>query len=266
MGRFFRRLWKYFGASANKKLDDRADPRVQIAQAVEDAQKRHQQLTQQAAAVIGNQRQIEMKMARAADDVARLQGSARQALVLADQATKAGDTAKAADYNSTAQTFASQLISAEASLEDLKTLHTQAAAASESAKGSVEQNARQLQKFLGERSKLLTQLEAAKMQEQVAKQLQAVSELSAPGDVPTLDQVRDKIESRYATAMGQSELAQNSVEGRMMEVEKASIDTAASARLDQIRASLGQATSTPQVEAPAATEAPEAEAAPPASN
>jgi phage shock protein A len=265
MGRFFRRLWKYLGASANKKLDDKADPRVQIEQAVEDAQKRHQQLTQQAAAVIGNQRQIEMKMARAADEVERLQGSARHALVLADQSRKAGDAAKASDYESTAQTFASQLIAAEASLQDLKTLHTQAAQASESAKASVEQNARQLQKFLGERSKLLTQLEAAKMQEQVAKQLQAVSELSAPGDVPTLDQVRDKIEQRYATAMGQSELAQNSVEGRMLEVEKASIDTAAAARLDQIRASLGQAPASPQVEAAPAAENPAAEAAPPAS-
>ena len=77
MGRFFRRLWKYLGASANKKLDDKADPRVQIEQAVEDAQKRHQQLTQQAAAVIGNQRQIEMKMARAADDIASLRACSR---------------------------------------------------------------------------------------------------------------------------------------------------------------------------------------------
>jgi len=239
MGRFFRRMWKYFGASANAKLDAKADPRVQIEQAVEEAQRRHQQLTQQAAAVIGNQRQLEMKLSRQSDEVARLQASARQALVLAQQARGAGDDAKATQYESTAQTFASQLVSSEQALEDLKTLHGQSVQAADSAKRMVEQNAQQLQKFLSERTKLLTQLESAKMQETVSRQLQEASQLAAPGDVPTLNQVRDKIEQRYATALGQAELAKDSVQGRMLEVEKATIDTAAQSRLDEIRASLG---------------------------
>ncbi len=245
MGRFFRRLFKYFGASANAKFDEKADPRIQIEQAVQESQRRHQQLTQQAAAVIGNQRQIEMKLARQTDDVAKLQASARQALVLADQARAGGDAAKATQYESTAQTFASQLISSEQALEDLKSLHGQSVQAAEQAKQMVEQNAQALQKTLGERSKLLTQLESAKMQETVSRQLQEASQLAAPGDTPTLDQVRDKIEQRYATALGQSELAQGSVQGRMMEVEKATIDVAASARLDQIRASLGGGSAAP---------------------
>ena len=130
MGRFFRRMWKYLGASANSKFDEKADPRIQIEQAVEEAQKRHQSLTQQAASVIGNQRQLEMKLARQQDEVAKLQASARQAIVLADQARAGGDEAKASQYEATAQTFASNLVSSEQALEDLKTLHTQSAAAS----------------------------------------------------------------------------------------------------------------------------------------
>jgi len=258
MGRFFRRMWKYFGASANSKLDAKADPRIQIEQAVEEAQKRHQQLTQQAASVIGNQRQIEMKLARQQDETAKLQASARQALVLADSARAAGDETKATQYESTAQSFASQLVSSEGALEDLKSLHGQAGTAATQAKRMVEQNAQQLQKFLGERTKLLTQLESAKMQETVSRQLQEASQLAAPGDVPTLDQVRDKIEGRYATALGQAELAQDSVQGRMLEVEKATIDVAASARLDQIRASLGggSGTATPSLTKDALPETP----------
>jgi len=248
MGRFFRRLWKYFGASANQKFDAKADPRVQIEQAVEESQRRHQQLTQQAASVIGNQRQIEMKLARQGDEVAKLQASARQALVLADQARAGGDTTKATQYESTATTFASQLVSSEQALEDLKALHGQSVSAADQAKRMVENNANQLQKTLAERSKLLTQLESAKMQETVSKQLAEASQLAAPGDVPTLDAVRDKIEQRYATALGQSELAHDSVQGRMMEVEKATIDVAASARLDQIRASIGGGTATPSLD------------------
>ena len=85
----FTKAWKYMMALFSSKVDEYADPKVQIQQAIEEAQRQHQALTQQAASVIGNQRQIEMKMARAADEVGRLQASARQSLVLADQGQSA---------------------------------------------------------------------------------------------------------------------------------------------------------------------------------
>ncbi len=234
----FVRGWKYFMALLSGKLDEHADPKIQIQQAIEEAQRSHQQLTQQAAAVIGNQRQLEMKLARQMSEVEKLQGSARQALVLADQARAAGDEAKAAQYEQTATTFATQLVAAEQSMEDLKSLHDSALQAAEQAKKAVENNAMQVQAKLAERSQLLTQLEQAKMQEQVSASLSSMSELSAPGSTPSLNEVRDKIEARYAKALGSAELAQNSVEGRMLEVQKSTLDMAGSSRLDQIRASM----------------------------
>ena len=234
----FVKLWKYLMAAFGAKIDEKADPKVQIQQAIEEAQRQHQALTQQAAAVIGNQRQLEMKLARQMSEVEKLQGSARQALVLADQARTAGDEAKAAEYEQTALQFSAQLVSAEKSMEDLKTLHDQALQAAQQAKKAVETNASIVQKKLAERTQLLSQLEQAKMQEQVTKSLQSMSELSAPGTTPSLDEVRDKIEARYAKALGGAELASNSVEGRMLEVEKSTLDVAGQARLDQIRASM----------------------------
>jgi phage shock protein A len=65
-----------------------------------------------------------------------------------------------------------------------------------------------------------------------------MSELAAPGSTPSLDEVRDKIERRYANAIGSAELAQNSVQGRMMEVQSASVQMAGHSRLEQIRASM----------------------------
>ena len=59
------------------------------------------------------------------------------------------------------------------------------------------------------------------MQEQVSASLRSMSELAAPGNTPSLDEVRDKIERRYANAIGSAELAQNSVQGRMIEVQQA---------------------------------------------
>jgi len=245
--------WKYLMALLSGKLDEHADPKIQIQQAIEEAQRQHQQLTQQAAAVIGNQRQLEMKLARQMSEVEKLQGSARQALVLADQARAAGDEAKAQQYEQTAQTFATQLVAAEQSMEDLKNLHDSALQAAEQAKQAVEDNAHRVQAKLAERSKLLTQLEQAKMQEQVSASLQSMSALQAPGTTPSLDEVRDKIEARYAKALGSAELAQNSVEGRMLEVQKSSLEMAGQSRLDQIRASMaGQ-----QLDAPQAAEAPQ---------
>ncbi|MDG4767094.1 PspA/IM30 family protein [Solwaraspora sp. WMMD406] len=230
--------WRYLMALFGAKIDEHADPKVQIQQAIEDAQRQHQALVQQAAAVIGNQRQLEMKLSRQMSEVERLQGMARQALVLADKARSAGDEAEATKYEQTAQTLATQLVSGEQSMEDLKTLHDQSLAAAAQARQAVENNQMILQQKLAERTKLLSQLEQAKMQETVAASLESMSALAAPKNTPSLDEVRDKIEQRYATAMGRAELAGNSVEGRMLEVQKSSLDLAGNSRLEQIRASM----------------------------
>jgi phage shock protein A len=230
--------WRYLMAMFGAKIDEHADPKVQIQQAIEEAQRQHQALVQQAAAVIGNQHQLEMRLSRQMSEVERLQGMARQALVLADRSRTAGDEAEAQKYEQTAQTLAAQLVSAEQSTEDLKALHDQALGAAGQARQAVENNAMILQQKLAERTKLLSQLEQAKMQETVARSLESMSSLAAPGTTPSLDEVREKIERRYATAMGRAELAGNSVEGRMLEVQKSSLDLAGSARLEQIRASM----------------------------
>jgi hypothetical protein len=76
------------------------------------------------------------------------------------------------------------------------------------------------------------------MQEQMNRAMTSLS-ASVGQDVPTLDEVRDKIEARYARALGASELGSQTVESRMLEVEQAQINTEAQTRLDQIREQLG---------------------------
>src|SRR3712207_7980086 len=105
-------------------------------------------------------------------------------------------SAKAAEYEQAAQAFATQLVAAEQSMEDLKRSHDEALQAAEQARGAVEQSRMRLQTTLAERTKLMSQLEQAKMQEHVAASLKQVNELSAPGNTPSLGEVRDKIEAR----------------------------------------------------------------------
>jgi len=234
----FTKAWRYLMALFDSKIDEKADPKVQIQQAIADAQRQHQQLSQQAAAVIGNQRQLEMKLNRQLAEIEKLQGSTRQALQMSEQARQKGDAAKATEYENAAEAFAAQLVTAEQSVEDLKGLHDQSLQAAAQAKKAVEQNAMVLQQRVAERTKLLSQLEQAKMQEQVSASLQSMSELSSGGNTPNLDQVRDKIERRYANALGSADLARNSVQGRMQEVQQASVQMAGHSRLEQIRASM----------------------------
>ena len=82
------------------------------------------------------------------------------------------------------------------------------------------------------------QLDQAKMQEQLNDAMSSLSE-TVGDDVPTFDEVRDKIDARYAKAKGAAELQEASVETRMLEVEQASVNIEAQARLDELRSQLG---------------------------
>ena len=232
----FAKFWNYLMALFDNKIEENADPKVQIEQAIGEAQRQHQALSQQAAAVIGNQRQIEMQLNRRLEEVEKLQANTKQALQLADKACEGGDTQKAQEYENAAEAFAAQLVTAEQSIEETKQLHDQALQQATQAKQAVERNAAHLQQQVAERSKLLSQLEQAKMQEKVSETMQSMNSITASG--PNLDQVRDKIERRYAKALGSAELAENSVQGRMAEVERAGIQMAGHGRLEQIRAEM----------------------------
>jgi phage shock protein A len=57
--------------------------------------------------------------------------------------------------------------------------------------------------------------------------------------VPTLDHVRDKIEGRYATALGMEELVGETEQARALAEQEAARKEAAAAKLEEIRRSLG---------------------------
>ena len=238
MLRALRRFWKYLGAKLNLSFSERADPKVQLEQAIMEAQDQHRRLKEQAANVIANQKQTELRLDRAMEELEKVNRNARQAVVMADEAHTAGDAAKVAEYTAAAESFANRLIAIEQEVEDLKALALQASQASDQAKAAVQQNASVLQKRIAERNKLMSQLDQAKMQEQVNAAMSSLSE-TVGQDVPTFDEVRDKIEARYAKAKGTAELQESSVETRMLEVEQAAVNTEAQARLAQIRSQLG---------------------------
>lgn len=240
MIRVIRRQWRYMTAWLSGRQRENADPKVQLEQAIEEAQRQHQLLTQQASAVLANQHQLQIQLGRSIDDTEKLRASAAQALRLADDARRSGDDGKAAGYEQTARAFATQLASTEQGMEGLKSLHDKALVAAEAARRAVVQNEMLLRDKMMEKSKLLTQLEQARMQERMNIALATMeSNIAAiPGDTPTLEEVRTKIEARYARALGAAELQSSRVDVRMIEVQQSMLQAEGDRRLEEIRASL----------------------------
>lgn len=233
----FSKGWKYLMQSFDSKIDQNADPRVQIQQAVAAAKEQHKAITEQAANIIGNRNQLQMKMERLITSQEDLQTKARTALQAADKASAAGDTQKAQQFSNAAETIATQLVAVEQELEQTKQAYAAAEQAAREAQAKQQQSEAHLKDQLAQVSQLESQLNQARMQEQTAATMDSMSQFN-DRDVPTLDGVRDKIERRYANALGQQELMQDSMTDRMAEIESGTSDIAATSRLDQIRASM----------------------------
>ncbi len=137
-----KKWWKYLGAKLSGSLDANADPKVQLEQALSEAQAQHRRLREQAANVIASQKQAEIRLNGKMAELEKLNANARQALIMASDAEKAGDTTKAAQYTSAAETIANQLIQVEKDVEDLKKMVIDATGAADQAKAAVEQNSR----------------------------------------------------------------------------------------------------------------------------
>lgn len=234
----FSKGWKYMMSAFDKKIDDNADPKVLLHQAEQEESRRHDAIQQQAAQVIGNRNQLEMKLGRLRGERDTITANTRAALEQADRARAAGDEAKAAELENTAEVFASQLVSIERELEDTTTMHAQASAAADEAQKQAKLSQQRQQELKAQFRELEAQADQAEMQQRTAATLDGIRAIEGDRDVPTLDSIREKIEGRYARALGAQELAENGAAGRMAEIEAGSTDVRASMRLDEIRASM----------------------------
>jgi phage shock protein A len=255
MFKLFKRWWKYLTAKLTGTFEERADPKVQLEQAITEAQDQHRRLKEQAANVIANQKQSELRLNAKLGELEKLNANARQALIMAADAEKVGNAEKATSYSAAAETIANQLIQVERDVESLKSMVLEAAQASDQAKAAVAQNSRLLQQKISEKSKLLSQLDQAKMQEEMNSAMAQLQE-SVGADVPTLSEVEQKIQARYAKAMASAELAETSVESRVLEIEQATANVEAQSRLSELRAELGLEAPAAATSAPAAVEQP----------
>ena len=242
MWKLIKRRWNYLTARLAGRLEESADPKVQLEQAINEAREQHRRLKDQAANVIANQKQTEMRLSRAIEELERANRNARQALLMAEAAAAAGNDEKMSSYTAAAERLAGRLITLEQEIESLKALHFQASQAADQAKAAVSQNALSMQEKLRERQRLLGQIDQARMQEQMNEAMSTLTE-AVGEDVPTFNEVRDKIEARFAKAKGVAELVEDGSDSAAaastLEIEAAVRNNEAKARLAQIKDQLG---------------------------
>ena len=140
-----------------------------------------------------------------------------------------------------AEVLATQLVTVEQQLEDTKALYAQAETAAEQAKKQVKESEARLHDQMSQINELAAQADQAALQETTVKAMDSIGQFSKDDSVPTLDAVREKIERRYANALGAQELTEQNISGRMAEISQSGQDTLAAARLAEIRAELGSA-------------------------
>lgn len=233
-----RRIWGYLKQLFRTTAEAAMDPEIEIEQAITDARKRDQELRNQAAKVIAHRTQLEQKIEQAASQVGEGRETAKQALIRADEAKKAGDEDGLRRWNQAAQSLALKLQAAESNLEGLKSQYQVAIDQADDAKAAVQSNAMRLQELAAKRMQLVGQLEQAKMQEAVNSAVESIS-TSMEMESPSLSKVEDKINQRLAEAKAQTELREATPEGAEAELKESISLAQADARLEDLRKELG---------------------------
>ncbi len=235
---FLKRLWGYITTLFKGGAEKLMKPEVEIEQAINEAKKRDQELRNQAAKVVAHRTQLESKMENAADDVGEAREMAKQAILKAEEAKASGDAASQEKWTKAAQSIAMKLQASENNLSTLKTQYETASGQAEKAKQAVQSNAMRVSELAAKRMELLGSLEAAKMQESVNKAVDAMSNMT-DYEMPSLEKIEEKIESRKAEAMAKAELREATPEGSEMELKEAINMAQADAKLEELKAELG---------------------------
>ncbi len=237
----FKKWWLYIQSWFKSTSDDMMDPEIEIQVAIDQAKKKNQDLRNQAANIVAHRTQLESKIEKAADEVGETREMAKQAILKAEEAKAAGDTAGVAKWTNIAQAQATKLQAAENNLTSLKGQYGTAITQADEAKRAVQANAVKLQELSAKQMELLGSLEQAKMQETVNAAVQSMSATLDDG-LPTLESVEDKIEKRKAQAMAKAEIFEATPEGGEVELRQAMNEAQADAKLEELKAELGLTT------------------------
>jgi len=211
---------------------------------LQEVQEQHRALTERAAAVIANQKQVQGRLDRMLAEYDKANRLAGQALLFAEQATHS-DPSQAERFNGAAHASASKVLQLRSEIENQQQLVLVATSQAQEAQAAVVQSRKLLEQKLKEKERLLSELERAQMHEAMVKAMKILAETVSDGDVPTFAEVERKIQARLANAESMTDLlgiqAGLTLDSRVLELEKTQEEIEVQSLLAQKRAELGLA-------------------------
>jgi len=200
-------------------------------------------LRESATNIIAHEKQLEGQRTKLYDELEKMNTRARQAVMMAEEAARDGDAAKAANFNESAEILSQEIVSIDTQIAAIDIELIEARQASEEAKSIASDSAIQMTQMKAKGAELRADFERAKMAE---------ATLEATG-TPSFDEVKGKIGDRVAQAEAAAELAdaegQSDLSGATAMVEKAALESKAAAKLAELRSQMG--VSSPNAPAPA---------------
>ncbi len=231
--KIFSRANSYAQAKAEAEFDAHADPKVQVEQAIAALQEHHHDLEAAASHVIAQEKMAKMRLADLSDQEAKY--------------TKSAMAAKQQGNLDAARTFATRIAGLREQIQSLSAQIPQLEQAASAARQAVQESADQLQEKLNEKGTILAQIDQANMQKEMAASLQQVSDLTRTNDVPSLDEIKQKVAGQFAEAQASAELSSGSPEVAEMHAHHAELMSEA----DAILAELDSGTARPAALGPA---------------
>ncbi len=233
-----KRWWNYIKAWFGAKSEEIKDPEIELQQAMNEFREKDQELRSNAAKVLAHRTQVGDELEDATKEAAEAKELAKQALLKADAATKAGDSAEALRWNQAAQAIATKLQASNSNVVTLTEQLTIAETQAQQARQAVATNAGQLSELAAKQIELKGKIKSAEMQESLNETMDQLN-ASVGEDAPSLKEIEDKIEARAAQATAEADIAKATPEGAMAELERAADIQDADAALDDLRKELG---------------------------
>jgi phage shock protein A len=241
MWRSIKQWWKYLGVKLRVVHEERADPKVQLEQAILESKAEHRRLADSAALVVAQQKQAQDRLDAKVEEYEKVKAKTSQALLMIDREAREGHGDKVATYTTAAENFANQTLALEREIRALDEALLEATRAGGQAKQAVVEKPAAQQAKLEEKERLLSALDRAKMHEAL-NDARGQFDRALDDDTPTFAEVEAKIRAREATAVARGELHELQrpyVDPAVLEIEAAQQSAEAQALLDRMRSQLG---------------------------
>lgn len=242
------RIEDYENTKATMAFEAHADPKVQLEQAIQAAQEQAKKIQDRCIQVVQQQKLAEMRFNTALSGQSKLEASTKAAAQQEATARAAGDDAGAAKYHQAALSFATKLAAQREQVEALHQLVLDTTAAADDARKLAQENQELLAEKQQEHAALLAKSEYADMKVAVNEAMDNLTQAAATS-VPTLDEVRAKIDARYAEAAAHAEVGATNDTLLELDTHHAEIQSAAEAELARITGELNAPPAVPELPA-----------------